>query len=197
MRSGNIILLFSMSLNVVNPMPHGVMQWYNTIQIFLDGLHSVLKNAADDVQAYDPAGAQWIRDLEYDWLSLMGYHKGISPLLLDFYFHYYESEEFERRNASFVRTLTDLIDSLNRGANDAIICRHLNSLTADSLKQGLFSDGAIKTLLKDLEKIVENKRVCTDIIRRAQQNSSGLLGFLMFIAEGPTNPEINPSYSEL
>lgn len=163
-------------------MPTGVIEWYNLVQDFLGTLHSVLESGAASVESFDPVGSQKVKDLEYNWLSLLGYYKGISPLLLDFYFNYMQAEGFNNQNGGFVRTLNSLISSFTRKTEPDVICKLLENLT--STKDTLFQDGAIKSFLVDLDEIVRNRRVCLVVIGQAQQRSDDIAGFLLFLLKG-------------
>jgi hypothetical protein len=184
MRVFAITLTLFMSVDEVKPMPSGILEWYNTVQNFMGTLHEVLQVGAKTAQEFDPQGAQKIRDLEYNWLSLIGYYKGITPLLMDFYFHYLDNSDFEKANGQFVRTLDRLIASFGANAKADAIYKLLHSLTSDSLKKQLFQEGAIHSLLIELDEIVQNKKVCIELIRHAQAKASSIVGFLNFLMNG-------------
>ena len=74
----------------VTPLPLEAMSIYNTVQEFLGTLRSILLEGAAAVEEGDPEGGQKIRDFEYNWLSLFGFYKGITPLISDFYFNLVE-----------------------------------------------------------------------------------------------------------
>ena len=184
MRAAGIVITLLMSVNEVSPMPSGVVEWYNTVQNFLGTLHEVLEVGAKSAEKFDADGAQKIRDLEYNWLSLIGYYKGITPLLMDFYFHYLDDKEFENANGEFVRTLDSLIARFSTNSKPETIYKLLHSLTTNSLNKNLFKDGAIKTFLMEMDEIVRNKKVCLELIRQAQAHASNITSFLRFLTNG-------------
>lgn len=171
-------------------MPTGVIEWYNMVQDFLGTLHSVLETGASNAESFDPVGSQKVKDLEYNWLSLLGYYKGISPLLLDFYFNYMQNDRFKRQNGGFVRTLNSLISSFTRNTQPEVICKLLENLT--STKDNLFQDGAIKSFLIDLDEIVRNRRLCLAVIEQAQMRSDDIAGFLLFLLRGAKSSKRTP-----
>ena len=165
-------------------MPAGVLDWYNTVQGFLGTLHEVLEDVAKEADAYDPTGAQKVRDIEYNWLSLIGIYKGIPPLLLDFYFNYFENKEFTKKSKEFAQSLNAVTNHFRKGATPQAIQAALIELTSGALKGELFRDGAIRSLLTDLHDVVKNNRLCLDLIRVAQQKAPSIVEFMQFISKG-------------
>ena len=184
-RALKLLLIATMAVEEVKPMPRGVIEWYNHVQGFMGTLHELMQDSAKEADAYDPLGAQKIRDVEYNWLSLVGYYKGLSPLLLDFYFNYYKNAEFTKKNGELARTLHALVGHFRNGATPEAIHKLLQKLTTKTLADKLFKeDGAVHALISDLDEIVQNQRLCMNLISEALKRSPSISEVLQFVVSG-------------
>ena len=168
----------------VSPLPTEAMEIYNTVQRFLSTLHAILQAGAKTVNDFDPEAAQKIRDFEYNWLSLFGFYKGITPVVSDFYFNYYKNAEFEARNGEFINSLRKLIQLLLQNATDDVLCDQINHLVGGSLKRSLFKAGVIQDLLVDLDDIVKPRAICKAMLGEVKRNGALIIDFLRFIQTG-------------
>lgn len=168
--------------------PPGLMDWYNTIQDFMGTLHEVLQVGADKVSEFDERSAERIRDIEYNWLSLIGYYKGMTPLISDFYFNYFTNDQFRKKNGGLNSSLHGLIYSFTVNEDEPAICRRLEILLDSTLRIDLFAEGAIKSFLQDVDGLVSAKKACLVVIKEARARASHISDFLHFVAKGSKRP---------
>ena len=190
MKHSTLLLIMSMSVLpiTVKPQPVGLMDWYNLATEFMGTLDHVLEAGAVRVEKYDADGAQVIREFKNNWLSVIGYYKGILPLVTDFYMHYYKNAAFEKKNGHFIQTLRRLIELFTQGGDENAICGQLEKLVGGSLKAGLFQEGVIQTFLSDFDVIVKAKVNCKELIREAKLQGGDIIQFLTFILKGAPRP---------
>jgi hypothetical protein len=172
----------ALSTREVAPMPEGVTEWYSTVQGFLGTLHEIMQTGAANAETADAQAAEKIRTFEYNWLSLIGYYRGITPLLYDFYFHYLDNAEFSKKNGPFIRTMNGLVGTFTRPSDPEKVYKLLGALVG--MREELFNDGAIRSLLSDLKEIVDNKPACMKLIEQAQLNAGDIAKFLDFLMHG-------------
>ena len=191
-----VMSITELPVEVTSPLPSEAMGIYNAVQEFLTTLHEILQSGAMKIDSFDPEGAQKIRDFEYNWLSLFGFYKGITPIISDFYFNYYKNEEFEAINGPFVSSLSKLIQLLIRNASDDVICDQIHHLVRGCLDQPLFKSGVIHDMLTDLDSIVHPRANCKVMIQEVKRNGGHIIEFLHFIQTGtPPGASKSPNSS--
>ena len=176
-----------------------VMELFGFAQTFMGTLHSIMQEGAHNLRESDPVDAETIEMFEYNWLSLVGYSKGILPLISDFYFNYFKQEVFMKHNYTLVQHLKELIKlfTFNGSLEDIYIA--LRKLIGGTLEKQLFQDGSIKDFLTEFDLMVNNKKLCMELIRLAKLKADDISEFLIFILKGaPKRDEnANPNKSEL
>lgn len=179
--------------------PPGVMDWFGIVQTFLGTLHGIMQEGAGVVREKDPNAAADIEMFEYNWLSILGYSKGILPLITDFYFNYFRQEPFIKKNGEFVRNLRNLIALFVSDGDEEEMYLSLRAIVGGSLQSNLFNDGTIKSFLGEFNSIVNNKSTCLELLKLAKQKAADISGFLHFILKGTPKREesARPSNSEL
>jgi hypothetical protein len=185
------------SSRVVSDTTPGVYELFQTAQSFLDTLHSILRDGAEHVETDDAEYAETVRGFEYNWLSLMGYNKGLLPLVSDFYFNYSTDENFMRENDKLITRLRRLISAFTAHASTGDIYKELVGIVAVSLDGGLFHDGVIKNFLLDLKEIVDDQDRCTVLLNEARKYQQEVVHLLNFLLVGESSKKAPTHNSEL
>lgn len=166
----------------------GVYEIYQTAQTFLGTLHAILDEGIAETSKVDSTYSQRLDAFKYDWLSLVGYYKGLFPLVSDFFFNYHANTEFSKKNGKLVSGINKLLSSFRRGSDVTELYKHLNSLVVVSLEEELFDDGVIRTFLIELKAIVDDHEKCVILLGRAIERKDKIVELLSFLIVGSPKP---------
>ncbi len=168
----------------------GVYELYQTAQTFLGTLNSILDEGIDDTSKLDKQYSERLDSFKYDWLSVIGYNKGLMPLVSDFFFNYHGNQDFMRKNGKLVSRLNKLLGSFQRKSDVHELYKHLHSIVAVSVDEELFQDGVIRTFMLELKEIVDDREKCILVLGRAISKRDSIVELLNFLIVGvPKSPE--------
>lgn len=178
-----VMLLATSDQSIGAPMP-GVYELYQTAQTFLGTLNTILEEGIAETSKIDKDFSERLAAFQYDWLSVVGYNKGLMPLVSDFFFNYHENKEFIDKNGKLVSSMKILMASFRKSSNVDELYKNLQSLLKASLEDRLFHEGTIHTFLLELKTIVDDHAKCNILLARALEKKDQISELLHFLLVG-------------
>jgi hypothetical protein len=177
----------------------GITDAYNIVSGFSDTLHTILQEAADEVEKFDDDAAERIEMFEYNWLSVVGYYKGLFPLVSDFFMNYYGKPEFHKHNGKFVHALMGIMDAFQKGrGHEKLLYTRIKHLLETCMSDKVFSEeGVISTFLLDFKMMVDDHQSFLVLVKIAQSKAPEMSKLLHFIIHGKYQDETRETNSEL
>lgn len=173
-----------------------MMDAYNSVVKYSEVLHETLQEAAREVSKFDPDAAQAISLFEYNWLSLIGIYKGIFPVVADFFMSYYNQKDFVFVSRKLSDAFIGVYQAFSTKRDTGIIYLRVKELLELALKSDAFKDGAIRSLLQDLNELASNDRSFRVILGRLKEKQGDVEELLYFIITGRINEQA-PAKTEL
>ena len=177
----------------------GITDAYTIVSGFSDTLHTILQEGADEVEKFDEDAAEKIEMFEYNWLSVVGYYKGLFPLVSDFFMNYYGKPEFHKHNGKFVHSLMGIMDAFKKGkGHETLLFTRIKQLLDTCMGTKIFSeDGSIHTFLVDLRELVSDLKSFMVLVNIAQGKGPEMSRLMHFIIHGKYPNENREPNSEL